>query len=116
MPDNNYAEFNRVAADLRKRGFEVVNPAEFETEEGEKYSESWSKAKKKEFMRKAMTRDCAEVCKCDGVYMLEEWNLSTGATAEYAVNRAIGGKVIYQALDKFNPKTPHEYMDKGAAN
>lgn len=69
-PECNYPLFNRVAEDLSRLGYEVVNPASFG--EGRHYVD---------FIRE----DLRMMLDCDGVALLDLWWESTGARNEVQV-------------------------------
>lgn len=68
--DNNYPLFARVSADLRRLGYEVVNPAEYG--EGRHYVD---------FLRE----DLRFMLDCQGVAVLDNWWESIGARNEVSV-------------------------------
>jgi len=72
--DYNYPLFNLTAADLRKQGYEVINPAE----NGLPPDAEW---------QEHMRVDIANMVTCDAVYRLPGWLQSKGARIE--VNLAI---------------------------
>jgi hypothetical protein len=43
-----------------------------------------------------MKADVAEMCKCDAVYMLYDWNTSPGATKERAIAHMLNMPIRYQ--------------------
>ena len=72
LPDDNYPEFNRIAAILRSKGYEVVNPAELKPIG----TNDWFG-----YMRAGLS----EMLKCDMVVCIgsdEELGSSRGATDE----------------------------------
>lgn len=110
---NNDARFNIKAAELRGRGFEVFNPVELNGP----YPESGPdlEARQEEFMREAMAKDCAAVCRSAAIYLQEGWdNNSLGAFAEWAVARAIPIVILYEKDDYDGRYTP-EYVAARAA-
>lgn len=70
-PENNYPLFNRVAGELRKVGYEVVNPAEFGADGGHYVD--------------LLRKDLIGLLECDGVAYLDRWWESTGARNEIQV-------------------------------
>jgi nucleoside 2-deoxyribosyltransferase len=72
LPDMNYPEFNRVAALLRAKGYEAMNPAE----NPEPLCKSWAG-----YMRLAI----AQLVQSDGVALLDGWDKSKGAQMELSI-------------------------------
>lgn len=68
LPDNNYPAFNDAAEVLRSAGFTVENPAD-NTVETDDYTD---------YLRAGL----AQLLRCDGVAVLEDWWLSGGARWE----------------------------------
>lgn len=66
----NFPKFNEVAQNLRKQGYQVINPAELVKPP---YDKNWS-----EYLK----IDIEELTKVDGIVVLEDWNKSKGATIE----------------------------------
>jgi len=75
LPDANYPEFNRVAAQLRELGYTVLNPAE------NPKRDTWA-----EYMRLAI----AQLVQCDEIHMLRGWKQSRGARMEHGIARELG--------------------------
>lgn len=73
FPSHNYPLFNRVAAELRAQGYEIVNPAEVE---------GTSEGVSREI---CMLRDFEVLVRCDGVAALAGWEQSPGACTEVAL-------------------------------
>ena len=71
----NYPSFHEAAARLRALGFEVLNPAELFHE----ILEDGYSPKNWEFYMKGALR---EMMVCDSLVMLENWDMSRGATIE----------------------------------
>jgi hypothetical protein len=80
VPGLNFPAFNRAAADLRERGYEVVNPAEINPDE----SMPWEQC---------MREDIKALCDCDVIALLPGWMSSKGAHLELHVAHRIGLKV-----------------------
>lgn len=71
-PANNYPAFNEATHELRKVGFEVVNPAEFGANSPASYVE-------------LLKRDLHALLECDGVAVIDKWWESVGARNEVQV-------------------------------
>ena len=69
---------------LRRAGYVVVNPAEFEGNDDP--ARQWS-----DFLRK----DIAELVKCRAIAMLPGWEKSKGARLEKHIAEELGMRVIY---------------------
>lgn len=78
-PEHNYPAFHEAATKLRSEGFEVVNPAE--NFDGRMDLEPAT------YLRRDFSQMANE---CNSIYLLEGWQNSTGARAEFAVARALG--------------------------
>jgi hypothetical protein len=82
-PESNYPLFNTVAALLRKAGFEVYNPAEFEHDEAVFP------------LRKAFAEYSKFICeKADIIVLLPAWDKSLGVSAELALAKNCGLRVV----------------------
>lgn len=94
--DLNFPAFNAAAAEYRRRGCFVINPAEINggPEEAaavalmttEQYQTHWIKC---------MRRDVAELVTCDTIVLLDGWTKSRGATLEHHVARELGFTICY---------------------
>ena len=78
LPDGNRPAFAEMAALLRSKGWDVVNPHELFSAEVE---ESWEG-----YMRK----DLAALLTCTHIVMLPGWEHSRGARLEKTVANAVG--------------------------
>jgi hypothetical protein len=77
----NFPAFNEAAEQLRRRGFEVVSPAELDpTTDGE-----WSA-----YLR----RDLLAMLDCEGIALLPGWALSRGASLEYQIAMALDFELV----------------------
>jgi len=76
LPEYNYPAFNYAAGELRVAGFEVENPAD-NTIESEDYHD---------YLRAGL----AQLLRCDGVAVLEDWWLSGGARWEVTTAGILG--------------------------
>jgi nucleoside 2-deoxyribosyltransferase len=74
LPDNNFPTFHAAAHTLRKIGYQVINPAEFNTDvNGLDESSAWIKF---------MQADIKALVDCEAIVMLPAWAESRGATLE----------------------------------
>ena len=97
----NFPAFDRAAAELRKRGHTVLNPADMDREAGfdaMKMPEDsdWSSIPSEFSFADAITRDIDAVRECDFVFVLSGYETSSGAKAEIALAEWIGKDVIYE--------------------
>jgi hypothetical protein len=76
LPDFNYPTFTKVSADLRSRGYTVVNPAELTEPTAPRTL--------------CMYRDIKALLECDAIAMLPGWDTSPGAILELEIARQIG--------------------------
>lgn len=96
-------KFQRAQDKLLKDGWAIFNPA------SEKYqldtlkhvtieSKKWRDLKWGEFDWYAWTLlwDMHALAICDAIYMLNDWELSPGATAEHAYAKACKKEIIYE--------------------
>ena len=75
LPDENFPAFNVAAKNLRAAGYEVINPAEFDTDvTGLEGRARWVK-----FLKV----DIKALMDCDGIVMLPGWKKSEGAKHEH---------------------------------
>lgn len=81
LPELNFPAFHAAAAELRAAGFQVVNPAEINSDPAALWSD-------------CMRADIAELVKCDAVVVLEGHEASRGATLEKHIATALGMPVI----------------------
>ena len=109
--DFNYPKFNRVASELRAKGYEVINPAtdvkpilasgeEITIEELHKRMESGEVAQDESW--KAFLRGdiVAVLLKCNAVYNLKGWKASKGARFENSVARKMGYQFFQEGTEK----------------
>ncbi|MES2262142.1 MAG: DUF4406 domain-containing protein [Pseudomonadota bacterium] len=80
IPDLNFALFHAEAARLRALGFEAVNPAEINPDQGA----TWEAC---------MRADIAQLVTCDTILLLPGWERSRGASLEHHIARALGMRV-----------------------
>lgn len=81
LPGFNYPAFNAAAAELRALGWRVYNPAE----------NRWVAAGVEFPLREGVAEYSSVIClEASGLVLLPGWEASTGATAEFALARAVG--------------------------
>lgn len=81
-PDHNRAQFDQAAADLRRRGYEVVSPAELDHNAGiDLDSDDGFTVGDAEY-EQYIERDLEALDGCDAVVFLEGWSTSGGAGRE----------------------------------
>jgi nucleoside 2-deoxyribosyltransferase len=104
-PNWNYEEFNRAEGMMSKLGWEVINPATLDTNSRETQDLDCSSVNfdpdtnsvHREVNRKIMKRDLDAICdSCDAIYMLEGWQMSQGACAEFYLACALGITILYE--------------------
>lgn len=94
IPDLNFPAFHAAAAKLRELGFDVINPAEINTDP----SAGWAAC---------MRADIAQLVTCDGIALLPGWENSKGARLEKHIAEALGMRVIY--VDHFTSRQVVEH-------
>ncbi len=108
LPGCNYGAFDRKSEMLREKGWEVINPADMDREvtppsdpmdfnPDESYEDQ-------EYVRQALKRDMVAICdQCTAIYMMNGWEGSRGARAEWHLAKAIGLEIHYEAPLPKNP-------------
>tara|TARA_Y100001937_G_scaffold66924_1_gene91496 strand:+ start:638 stop:1015 length:378 start_codon:yes stop_codon:yes gene_type:complete len=107
--DFNYPAFHEAERILESIGWDVVNPAKMDAEELDKKEgvdpltfDPHKSAEDQETLRHLLSRDLEAVAKkCTAIYMLDGWEESRGALAEWQLARALGIKIYYE------PRYPH---------
>lgn len=103
IPEFNFPAFHAAAADLRKQGHEVFNPAERDNErhgvdisKGNATGDEALAAKQHGFnLREALHQDLEFIClHADAIALLPGWHNSKGAQAELATANALGLVVV----------------------
>ena len=106
-PNWNYEAFDEAEQLLTKMGWNVINPATLDTNSKETQGlhcephefDPDGNARHRDVNRKIMKRDLVAVCdECDAIYMLEGWQMSQGACAEFYTACSIGLTVIYENI------------------
>lgn len=94
--DLNFPAFNAAAAEYRRRGCFVVNPAEINGGEIEiAHTANMSDEQYQAHWRKCMHRDIAQLITCDTIVMLDGWTKSRGANLEHHIARELGLTICY---------------------
>jgi hypothetical protein len=103
IPYYNFPAFDAAEKLLRSLGYEVINPAELDRQRGfdplkRKWSKNydWSQIPKGFKLVPCIKEDIASVLLSDMIYMLIGWDKSVGATAEHAIAKWAGKRIIYQ--------------------
>ncbi|MGX9389638.1 DUF4406 domain-containing protein [Nitrobacteraceae bacterium UC4449_H16] len=96
-PDHNFPAFNAKAADLRSRGHEVYNPAEVEPEQYRVRDADNAAEFHNGRYRNCLSQELRWICDhAEGMYLLNGWEHSKGANAEFAAGKAVGLFFEYQ--------------------
>jgi hypothetical protein len=101
--DYNYPAFDRCAKVLRSQGWRVINPAELDRDAGKPMTDPSAfdpaaNYEDHEYMRNALMRDMVAICdECTAIYMMSAWEKSKGAAAEWALAKALGLEIYYEA-------------------
>lgn len=94
--DLNFPLFDAAAAYLRGLGHDVVNPADMDRLVGVDETQYESLTQVPEKLRQdALARDFLELCTCDAIALLPNWDKSRGAKAERFVAEQLGLKVFH---------------------
>lgn len=92
----NHPAFFEAEEDLKKQGYNVINPARMDQELG---LDPHNLQMNEEFIADAARRDIDAVFECDEVVLLPKWEKSKGARAEVAVAQWLGKTLrIYPSL------------------
>lgn len=74
--DPNFREkFAKAEAELKSRGYKVINPVK-----GEKDGKPW---------QYYMKKDIKKLLKCNGIFLLPDWKTSEGACLEYMIAKSL---------------------------
>lgn len=104
----NFPAFDAAEARLRRLGYDVVNPATLDRARGinpETFPEDWDWNKTPEgFDLKVVALECLrQVSECDGIFLLDKWGSSYGASAELALAQWLD-------LEQLNESTEDHYI------
>lgn len=96
LPSFNFPAFDTASAALRDQGHDVVNPAEHDRDNGfnptgmtgheDLTAQGFD-------LRAALAWDLDQITRCDAIFLLDGWQRSSGARAEYALAQALGLQV-----------------------
>ncbi len=79
--------FQTAEKRLKEQGYDVINPLNNGVAPGEPWQEH-------------MKADIRLLLECDAIYMLPNWELSTGATLERNIAQTLGLEVLYERQPK----------------
>lgn len=108
--NDNREEFKRVQEELKKRGFNAINPFDITNNNlnvknllqdlKNTQSESEKERIRKELWSLCMKLDIAELVYCNGVVLLKDWETSRGAILELAIAQQLGLPIFH--ADNYN--------------
>lgn len=81
MPNLNFPAFHAEAARMKGLGYEVVNPAELNTDPEMEWNE-------------CMRHDLAALLTCDALALIDGWQKSAGAHLEMHVAHRVGMEIV----------------------
>ena len=90
IKDLNFPAFNAAAQALRGEGYDVINPADINTDG----AKTWSAC---------MRSDIKALCDCDTIALLDGWENSAGAHLEVHIAHRVGITVV--TIDKLVGKS-----------
>lgn len=95
IPEFNFPAFMRAETMLQQHNWEVINPARKDIERGHDMTGLDGTVHPHGFnYQETLLADLHYVAECDAIFMLDDWDLSAGATAEHALAVALG-KIVY---------------------
>ncbi|MCB9377051.1 MAG: DUF550 domain-containing protein [Microthrixaceae bacterium] len=107
-PNGNYLAFSTAAEWLKERGYLVINPHDVKPldhegdcppgPQGGEEGDGQVRHNAPCYMR----TDLAAMLTCDAIYLLDGWELSSGARTEFEAARAAGLTVMYQRGDSID--------------
>ena len=100
-PQYNFPAFFEAERRLLAAGNRPINPARMDTDAG--FVPDVSPVDEA-FMRDAMERDCAAICQCDGIALLDGWQNSSGVFVERTLAKFLGLDV--RPLSEWLPTVP----------
>jgi len=100
----NFPAFDAAAAELRKAGHFVLNPAEHDRHDlglrpedfptGQFSDAGWNDERVAHFMRQAFAWDIAAICRATTIALLPGWEKSAGVAVELGAARLLKLEVI----------------------
>lgn len=90
LPNFNHDEFNRVAAELRNRGYEVLNPAETKVEEYPLDFQPRNENDERKMWQAYMREAIRMMMDADVIVTLPGWEKSRGAKIEVILGNDLG--------------------------
>lgn len=97
IENNNHNSFFKKEKELTEAGWDVVNPARLDIEEGFNYVDTYS-------YEAAASRDIKALKDCNAIYMMAGWEKSKGACWERALAKFWDKLRFYEI-----PRADHEY-------
>jgi hypothetical protein len=94
MVDNNFPAFDTKRDALKRKGWDVVSPADLDREIG--FDPSTVDVSD-DFSQHAIRRDIEALLDCEAIYMMRDWEMSHGASIEHAIARGLGMRIFYEA-------------------
>lgn len=94
--DLNFPAFHAAAAEYRKRGCFVINPAEMNGGDAEiALSAAMTAVEHQAHWVRCMKKDINALLTCDEIVLLDGWTKSKGATLEHHIARNLGLTINY---------------------
>ena len=90
--------FNAAEADLKAKGYDVVNPLQIAAKLQAEHPEELDPKRhsKEEIWRTHLKADIRELMKCSAVFMLANWERSDGATLEHKIAEGLRLPIHYE--------------------
>ena len=99
IPQHNFPAFDAARADLERRGYAVVSPADIDRDF--EITEERTAALTGRFLKAVLIEELNEIFNCDVIFALPGWERSKGFAVEAAFARCFGIPIIaYHAKDK----------------
>jgi len=99
-PYYNFPAFDDAQKTLELANYVVISPAQMDREHGFDAMKcpadtDWNAIPEGFDFQACVARDINAIWQCDVIYMLEGWEMSTGAKAELAIAKWLGKEVVY---------------------